>query len=93
MQGAFERRDAELSQEAELTLARRREMLELHDGVVQGLAVAQLELDMNRTDESRSSLLEALENARAIVSRSLDELRSEGIPLTELLDDAVSAGG
>jgi hypothetical protein len=34
------------------------------------------------------SLIAALENARAIVSRSLDELRGEGVPLDELLQDA-----
>jgi AmiR/NasT family two-component response regulator len=88
LQGAFERRNAEVLRESDLTLARRRQVLELHDGVVQGLAVAHLNLELNRTDESREALLEALENVRAMVSQSLDELRSEGIPLTELLGDA-----
>jgi AmiR/NasT family two-component response regulator len=90
MQGAFERRDAESLRVTEARLARQRQMLELHDGVVQGLAVAQLALDMNRSDESREALLAALESARAIVSRSLSELRREGIPLAELLGDAVA---
>jgi AmiR/NasT family two-component response regulator len=88
VQGAFERRNAAVSREAELTLARRRQVLELHDGVVQGLAVAQLALDLDRQEESREALLAALENARAIVSRSLDDLHSEGVPLEELLGDA-----
>jgi signal transduction histidine kinase len=63
-------------------------VLELHDGVVQGLAVAQLALDLDRHDESREAILGALENARGIVSRSLDDLRSEGLPLEELIGDA-----
>ena len=63
-------------------------MLELHDGVVQGLAVAHLALELDRRDESRESLLEALENARAIVARSLDDLQSEGVPLEQLIADA-----
>jgi AmiR/NasT family two-component response regulator len=88
LQGAFERRNAELLRETDLTLARRRQVLELHDGVVQGLAVAHLNLELNRTEESREALLEALENVRAMVSQSLEELRSEGIPLAELLGDA-----
>jgi AmiR/NasT family two-component response regulator len=88
LHGAFERRTAESLRDTELTVTRRRHVLELHDGVVQGLAVAQLALDLDRRDESREALLGALENARAIVSRSLDDLRSEGVPLEELIGDA-----
>jgi AmiR/NasT family two-component response regulator len=88
VQGAFERRNAEARRETELTLARRRNVLELHDGVVQGLAVAHLALELDRRDESREALLDALENARAIVSRSLEDLRSEGVPLEQLIADA-----
>lgn len=88
VQGAFERRNADLSRQQELTLARRRHVLELHDGVVQGLAVAQLALDLDRREESREALVAALENARAIVSRSLADLRREGVPLEELMGDA-----
>ena len=87
-QGAFERRDAAHLREAEAADARRRQMLELHDGVVQGLVVGQLALELNRTDDTREALLGALENARTLVGRSLEELRSEGIPLAELLGDA-----
>jgi AmiR/NasT family two-component response regulator len=86
--GAFERRNAERLRENELTLTRRRHVLELHDGVVQELAVAHLALELDRRDESREALLGALENARAIVSRSVDDLRSEGLPLEELIGDA-----
>ena len=92
VQGAFERRNAEIVRESELTLARRRHVLELHDGVVQELAVAHLALELDRRDESREALLGALENARAIVSRSLDDLRSEGIPLDHLVGDAAPSG-
>ena len=88
VQGAFERRSAEILRESELTLIRRRHVLELHDGVVQELAVAHLALELDRRDESREALLGALENARAIVSRSVDDLRSEGVPLEQLLSDA-----
>jgi response regulator NasT len=87
-QGAFERRNAELVREAELMFTRRRQVLELHDGVVQGLALAHLALELNLSDTSREALVVALDNARAMVGRSLDELRSEGVPLGELLGDA-----
>jgi AmiR/NasT family two-component response regulator len=86
--GAFEQRRAELLRETELSLARRRQLLEIHDGVVQQLAIAQLALGLGRSAETRETLAMALENARAVVSRSLEELRSDGLPLDELLEDA-----
>ena len=67
--------------------AQQRQVLELHDGVVQSLAVAQLALELDRRDDSREALHNALENARAIVSRSLDELRRQGVPLQDLIHD------
>ena len=86
--GAFEKREAEHVRAAEMSVASRRRMLELHDGVVQGLVVGQLALEMNHTEQSREALLTALENARTLVGHSLEELRSEGVPLGELLGDA-----
>jgi AmiR/NasT family two-component response regulator len=86
--GAFEQRQAELVRETELSLSRRRQLLEIHDGVVQQLTVAQLALGLNRPAETGESIAVALENARAVVSRSLEELRSDGLPLDELLKDA-----
>jgi response regulator NasT len=91
VQGAFERRTAETLRETVLTQARRRNVLELYDGVVQELAVAHLALELERTDESREAMLGALENARAIVGRSLDELQSEGISVEQLIKDAAGS--
>jgi AmiR/NasT family two-component response regulator len=90
IRGAFELRKAELSRETEMALTRRRQMLEIHDGVVQQLAVAKLALALNRPHETAESLALALENARAVVSRCLDELRTEGFSLETLLKDAAS---
>jgi diguanylate cyclase (GGDEF)-like protein len=91
MQGAFEQRTAELAREAQQTLAQRRQMLDLHEGVVQGLAVAKLELELNQIEASREALLGAFEKARTIVSTSLEDLRGEGAPPAELLGDAVAS--
>ncbi len=88
LQGAFTRRAAEIARNAEVTLSRRRRVLELHDGVVQALIVAQLALDLDRPDASREGVLFALENARAIVSRAMAELREEGVTLEQLIRDA-----
>lgn len=91
LQGAFDRRTAETLRESERVRAQQRQLLELHDGVVQALTVAHLALELDRHDESRVALLEALGNARAIVSKSLDELRRQGVPLHDLVRDAAPA--
>ena len=46
LRGAFERRDQETAREAAFTQSRKRQALELHDEVVQGLAVADLALKL-----------------------------------------------
>jgi AmiR/NasT family two-component response regulator len=88
LQGAFDRRNAETGRETERRDAQQRQVLELHDGVVQSLSVAHLALELDRRDESKEALQNALENARAIVSRSLDELRRQGVPLQDLIRDS-----
>ena len=91
LQGAFDRRNAEALREQERTKSKQRQVLELHDGVVQSLSVAHLALELDRTEESREALLEALENARAIVSKSIDELGRQGVPLNDLIRDSAPA--
>jgi signal transduction histidine kinase len=91
LQGAFDRRTAETLRESERVQAQQRQVLELHDGVVQALSVAHLALELDRPDESRAALLLALENTRAVVSKSLDELRLQGVPLHDLVRDSAPA--
>jgi response regulator NasT len=91
LQGAFERHNAEIRREAAAAQRRRRQVLELHDGVVQSLSVAHLALELDRGAESRLAMLEALDNARAIVSRTVEELQSEGVPLDQLIRDTAPA--
>ena len=88
LQGAFDRRNAETERASERSRADQQRTLELHDGVVQSLSVAHLALELDRREESRDALLEALESARAIVSKSLEELRRDGVPLDELISDS-----
>ena len=88
LQGAFDRRTAETARETDRREKQQRQVLELHDGVVQSLSVAHLALELDRRDESKEALQKALENARAIVSRSLDELRRQGVPLQDLIRDS-----
>jgi signal transduction histidine kinase len=88
LQGAFDRRAAETLRESERIQAQQRQVLELHDGVVQALSVAHLALELDRPDQSRAALLLALENTRAVVSKSLDELQRQGVPLHDLIRDS-----
>jgi AmiR/NasT family two-component response regulator len=88
LQGAFDLRNAQNQREQERTREQQRQLLELHDGVVQSLSVAHLALELDRTDESRDALLSALESTRAIVSRSLEDLRRQGVPLQDLITDS-----
>ena len=91
LRGAFDQRNAETLREAEALQQRQRHVLELHDGVIQGLSVAYLALELDRREESRDALLEALEHARAIVSRAIEDLKGEGVPLDQLIRDAAPA--
>ena len=90
LQGAIERRNAEARREKEIASARQRQALELHDGVVQGLVAAQLAHDLGREGESREALLETLERAKAVVSRSLEELKDAGLSTGQLIRDTAS---
>ena len=85
LQTAIERRNTESAREKEITSARRRQALELHDGVVQGLVAAQLAHDLGQVEESRAALAVTLERAKAVVSRSLQELKEEGFDSEALI--------
>jgi response regulator NasT len=90
LQGAIERRNLEAARDQESANARQRQALELHDGVVQGLVAAQLAHDLGRADESHAALLDTLERAKTIVSRSLEELAAQGHSTRQLIRDAAS---
>lgn len=91
LQGAFDRRNAESLRESDRIQTQQRQVLELHDGVVQALSVAHLALELDRRDESLDALLLALENTRAVVSNTLDELGRQGVPLRDLIRESAGA--
>lgn len=91
VQGAFEQRKAAARRAEESAQAKRRQALELHDEVVQGLAVAQLALQLGRETESREAIAEALERARAIVTRDLAELQRNGYTVPEIVLEAAAS--
>jgi AmiR/NasT family two-component response regulator len=93
LRGAFERRDVEAELEREAVRLRQRQALDVHESVVQSLAIAKLASDLGRADESRVALDEGLEAARDIVTRSLEELKSQGVPAGQLIRDTSRLDG
>ena len=91
--GAFEKRIAEAALEREAASLRQRQALDVHESVVQSLAIAKLASDLGRDQESRQALNEGLEAAREIVTRSLEELKQDGVPVEQLIRDSASNPG
>jgi signal transduction histidine kinase len=64
---------------------RRRQAMEINDNIVQGLTVAKLSLELNRTDDTLTALDETLQNARGIISELLGEDDDKQIEAGELV--------
>jgi AmiR/NasT family two-component response regulator len=90
--GAFERRNAQALRELEFAQLRERDALEVHDSVVQGLAVAHLALQLDHKEVSRAALEATLIQAKAIVARAVEELELGGVPQNQLIRDAAGPG-
>jgi AmiR/NasT family two-component response regulator len=93
MQGAFERRAEQVAREVRRAATKRRQALELHDDVVQGLVTAQLALELGSESVLREAVVSTLEKARAMVTRELAELEGAGTPLIRLIADSTSNHG
>jgi PAS domain S-box-containing protein len=83
---ASERKSAEETRlrlrEAEL---RQKQALELNDTIVQGLAVAQMALEMGEEDTGLEAVQQTLQRAKQIVAGLLADLREEGITPGDLV--------
>lgn len=83
---ATDRKRAEASRQSERDAQTRHEQaLQLHDGIVQGLAVAKYALDLELDDKAGAAIQETLEKARQIVSSLLDEADQQGIAPSDYL--------
>lgn len=58
--------------------ARRRQALEMNDGIVQGLAVAAMARELGQDEKASIAIGETLAQARSIVSNLIDELEKAG---------------
>jgi AmiR/NasT family two-component response regulator len=90
LHAAVARRTEESRLETEANRTRQRSALELHDGVVQSLATAQLAHDMGLEGPSAVALERALDLAKDVVSRSLQDLRKSGLTTAQLIRDSSS---
>ena len=88
LHAAVRRRTEESRVESEANRDRQRQALELHDGVVQSLASAQLAHDMGLDGPSSVALAKALDLAKDVVSHSLEELRRSGLTTAQLIRDS-----
>ena len=57
---------------AAASASRDRRLLDIHDNIVQGLAEAQLALDLGRTSQARDAIESTLAQARRIVTELTD---------------------
>ena len=88
LHAAVERRTEESRLESEANRGRQRRALELHDGVIQSLATAQLAHDMGLEGPSAKALAKALDLAKNVVSQSLEDLRKSGLTTAQLIRDS-----
>ena len=88
LHAAVERRTEESRVESDANRSRQRRALELHDGVVQSLATAQLAHDMGLEGPSSEALAKALDLAKHVVSTSLEDLRKSGMTTAQLIRDS-----
>ena len=88
LHAAIKRRTEEARLESEANRSRQRSALELHDGLVQSLATAQLANDMGLEGPSARALADALRLAKDVVSRSLEDLRKSGLTTAQMIRDS-----
>jgi AmiR/NasT family two-component response regulator len=91
LHGAFERGNAQALRELEFVRVRQRDALALHDDVIQGLAVAQLALQLDFKEQSREALEKTLSQAKALVTRAVEELTESGVSHEQLIRDAAGS--
>lgn len=90
LKASITRRILESQRESTVHSERLRTALELHDGVVQTLAVAKLAQDLGRDEEARAAVEKALELAKEGVSKSLADLRDSGLSTHQLIRDSAA---
>ena len=79
------KRADEAERELEMARANRDQAMQVHEAIVQGLAVASYALDLKMKDKAEEALTETLERSRQIVSNLLEKAGGQGLNPAELL--------
>jgi len=90
LRGAFELRDLALNEQLELLRARQRLLVEVQDGILQQLTTVSLGLRLGQVDEPLAATERAIEQAKSIVTQTIEELLLSGAGLDDILHHAVS---
>jgi AmiR/NasT family two-component response regulator len=85
LKGWIERRAADAQRDLAIADARKNQALELHDGVVQGLVTARLAHELGHEDKAQEELRKTLDRAKAVVRRSLEELKDTGVDTGQMI--------
>ena len=79
------KRADEAERELELARTNRDQAMQVHEAIVQGLAVASYALDLKMEDKAGEALTETLDKAREMVSNLLEKAGGQGLNPAELL--------
>jgi two-component system, response regulator / RNA-binding antiterminator len=89
LQGAFDQQDAALQQQLELLRSNQALLLEVQDGILQQLTTASLCLQVGEIDSALAATGRAIEQAKSIVTQTIDELLIGGSTIDEIMRDSV----
>ena len=90
LQGAFEQRNLALRQQLKVLRSKQRLLLEVQDGILQHLTTASLALQLGEVEAPLEATGRAIEQAKLIVTQTIDELLAGGSSLDDILRDSVT---
>jgi AmiR/NasT family two-component response regulator len=92
IRGAFDERNRILQQQVELLRNRQGLLLAVQDGILQQLTTASLGLQLGEIEGPLAATGRAIEQAKSIVSQTIEELLVSGSSLDDILRDSVAQG-
>jgi AmiR/NasT family two-component response regulator len=92
IRGAFDERNRILHQQVELLRSRQGLLLAVQDGILQQLTTASLGLQLGEIEGPLAATGRAIEQAKSIVSQTIEELLVSGSSLDDILRDSVAGG-
>ena len=90
LQGAFDQRNIALRRQVEVLRGKQRLLLEVQDGILQQLTAASLGLQLGEVERPLEATGRAIEQAKAIVSETIEQLLAGGSSLDDILRESVT---